>query len=273
MLKIAKNLANAGVWSRKPGRMIRLMETFKTRLNLDKTEVLLLFGLISLLAGLMFTLGIVVGSGISRPGTETASHHETAEDHASGDHAKVGTAKIPSDSTELKKAFRDSKQKALLEMTLRGAKIGSSVPSSVSDAEAHFESEAGNRIPAKVEDADLSENTEKKIAEERKITKDGNVKNLFERGPSSIHKFVPTPGAYTVQIASFSSGDESSAKVMELRKAGFTESYAHQINLKNSDVWYRVSVGSFPTPVWAKKTGENLVRRKLASDFLIRQVP
>jgi septal ring-binding cell division protein DamX len=154
-------------------------------------------------------------------------------------------------------------------------------PKSLVDAKAHFAAHSEwSRNPSSEKNQekfsnDIASETNQEIAkytdEPTKEVPQG-VKGLFERKPTSQDVFSPAPGSYTVQIASYATPDESNAKIIDLRRSNFNEAYVQPVKLKNGEVWYRVSVGSFPSPSWAKKTGEKLVRQKLASDFVIRQV-
>jgi len=168
----------------------------------------------------------------------------------------------------LKAAFQKAKQRALVDMALKETNITG--PKSVLDEKAHFEAtNPGIRKPASVEtEASPS------LVKEGSIAKapPSSVKSLFERAPSSKDIFEPIPGQYTVQIASYSTSDESVAKVANLRKSGFNQAYQRVIKAPKGDTWYRVAVGSYPTAEWAKKTGQQLIRRKLASDFVVRRV-
>ena len=295
--RVANNLANAGSMWGATDTMIE-MEPYKRRLHLDRSEVLLIFGLVVLMSSLMFTLGVVVGSGLNGTGLELkgfgtaskvsehgaavasqAGHEETEAHEESAEQgerhpASVAEKEKETPGSDLRKAFRDSKQRALVDMTLRDTP--NKIPKSVADAEAHFEAtKEWDRKPAALEDEDKDKDKEVVQKPVEKVLNQSNtteLKKLFERRPSSIDRFSPTPGAYTVQVASYASQDESTAKITELRKSGFNDAYVQAIRLKNGESWFRVAVGSFPSPAWAKKAGEKLVKRKLASDFVIRQV-
>ncbi len=261
------------------------MSLSKIRVHLDRAEILLVFVLFVLTAGMMFTLGVLVGHGLGDRASGTAHlshateatvagmHEEHAPDHGRKPASVSADKKLPGDS--LKKAFRDSKQQALVEMTL--TETENDKPKSVLDAQAHMASHADwDRKPASdvMRDPDEIENEQARESEEgrEKAGIPPAVKNLFERKTSSLDKFVPKSGAYTVQIASYATTDEAESKVSSLRKAGFNESYAMPVKVKG-ETWYRVSVGSYVNDTWAHKTGKTLQRRNLTSQYTIRQIP
>lgn len=264
------------------------MPLSKIRIHLDRSEIFLVFVLFLLTSGMMFTLGVLVGHGMgARAGgaaplshsTETAMAGTEHGEHGEHDEGKRKPASIANEKKQpgqgLRKAFRDSKQEALVEMALR--ETTNDKPKSVLDAQAHMGSHADwDRKPASesIPDPEKEEFEKSRLAEEAR-EKDGvpkSVKSLFERKPSAIDKFTPKPGAYTVQIASYSSTDEAEAKVTNLRKSGYNEAYTESVKVRG-ETWYRVSVGSFVNDTWAQKEGKTLQRRGLANQYTVRQVP
>lgn len=257
------------------------MSTGRNFLHLNRHDLLLLFALLVLSGGMMFTLGVMVGMGAQSPhamaSVETNSVESAKADKAALKESKKPAAQRTPASTEasagsvpgaaIKEAFQNAKQKSLVDQSL--LTNTSEKPRSVADTAAHL----------KTNDADETRSpaSEKKVVapppvEPAPAAKKGNVKNLFERGPSGIEAFQPRPGHFTVQVASFATEEEGVAKINKLRGEGFIEAYTQPVKLGNGETWYRVSIGSFPSPAWAKKTGDKLVRRKLASDFVIRKV-
>ena len=253
------------------------------RLHLDRTEVLLILAIMFLVSSLMFTLGVMVGMGV--PNSQIAVHgapseREPSVAHADSDHSKnhdnsehrapasvAAQAKEKSaPGSELKKAFRDSKQRALVDMNLR--EVPENKPQSIVDTEAYFESVGTRgRAPASV--------PEKKFGSKKNQVRGANpeaVKNLFERRPASKERFNTVAGQFTVQVGSYATSEESEAKVFQLRKSGFNDAYVQSVKTKKGETWYRVGVGSFRQAAYAKTTGEKLVKRKLSSDYFIRQI-
>jgi cell division septation protein DedD len=263
------------------------MDPIQKKLQLDRQELTIVGALVLMLAGLTFTVGVIVGYGLKPSGVPTASGHE-ADSHGSrapasvekekrvskSDHAKSAPAEGVPAGAGLKKAYSEAKQKSLLDATLREP-TSAEVPKSIADTNAHLQAtKRDNRSPASETEPESGNKTaaDVKTPEVAPGPKGDVAKALFERSANSKDAFNPVSGSYTVQIASFASGDESRARVDRLRSQGFTDAYAQTVKLPNGETWYRVSVGSFPSPQWAKKTGEKLIKRKLASDFVIRQV-
>ncbi len=278
------------------------MEPYKKRLHLDKTEVLFLLGLVFLVSSLMFCFGMLLGFGLKNGNAPVEqAEHKGEHSDAHGSHGQgrspASTDGTPGSQSETKKTkaekidnspgarlrqdFKESKQRSLVEMNLRNTDAVQ--PKSLVDAKAHFAAHTDwNRNPGLEKDKEaFSNQTSETAANDRKVAGEEDetarevpqgVKGLFERKPTSEDVFSPPPGTFTVQIASYATADESSAKIIDLRKKNFNEAYVQTVKLKNGETWYRVSVGAFPTSAWARKTGEKLVKQKLASDFVIRQV-
>lgn len=267
------------------------MSAPKVRVHLDKTEVIWIFAIFLLTGGMMFSLGVLVGTGLgggaAAHGEAAAGEHEEAHEEAAGHKKEKKTAgRAPaSQSAEnvepgsgLRKAFRDSKQRALVDLALKESMSGAK-PNSVVDNEAHLLAHSEwNRKPAnstdEVDQKDAEFNKALKSEKEREAAGvPGGIKHLFERKPSTKDIFTPKSGGYTVQISSYATIDEAEAKVGALRRAGFNEAYFEQVKVRGGEKWYRVSVGSFPNTEWANKMGQTLKRRALAQDFAVRQIP
>jgi len=252
------------------------------RLHLDRIEVFLILAIMFLVSTLMFTLGVMVGMGVPvNPGAKqiVAGHSGTSHSPpsaTSNNHDSSDVRSPASDETnfskkkvagaDLKKAFRDSKQRALVDLTLRDQETNT--PKSIDDAKAHFEAHGDkNRSPSsEVKKTEVTKRIPPKAADT--VT----VKSLFERKPASKDRFQPLSGQFTVQIGSYATADESDAKVVELRKNGFNDAYVQEVKTKKGDTWYRVGIGSFSKSPWAKQLGERVIKRKIASDYFVRQV-
>jgi cell division septation protein DedD len=255
------------------------MDSFRKNLHLTRQEAGMVFILVVLLSGLMFSVGLWVGFSFSGNHPELAStdsHADHGRSPASAEKPKKAVLKAPVAGDELRKSFHESKQKALTEVVVESS--SADTPKSILDTKAHqgVHSE-WNRRPASANEVseDEAKAMDKIQAAERARKKEGppvKVSNLFERSPSAVKDFDPTPGSYTLQLASFATLDESAAMVRDLRKAGFLDAYTQEISFKNGEKWHRVAMGSYPNPVYARKMGERLRRRSLAKDFIVRKV-
>lgn len=263
------------------------MDSFRKNLHLTRQEAGMVFILVVLLSGLMFSVGLWVGFSFSGDHAEIASHETSSHDgqgeaagpgrapaSTGGEHKKVAKKAVPA-GDELRKAFHESKQTALAEVVVESATLTS--PKSILDAKAHQGVHTEwDRKPSSIEADPVEVEAHDKLLEQEEARKKAGispkVSNLFERSPDSIKDFDPTPGSYTLQLASFATLDESGAMVKDLRKAGFLDAYTQEIKFKNGEMWHRVAMGSYPNPVFARKMGERLRRRSLAKDFIVRKV-
>ena len=238
--------------------------------------------LIFLMSGLMFVVGLMVGVGVGKQfgvrvqlsGSEfekVAAHDGHGHDEGSSRApASIVEKTGPVAGAQLRKAFRDSKQAALVEMSLMTAKVDA--PKSVMDTRANVAvDQSEGRTPASAHEAlPAAPTATAKVGAHGEPPK--TVRNLFERSPSATEQFSPASGSFTIQIASYSTLEESSAKVRGLKAGGFAEAYAAPFKTKSGETWYRVAVGSFTSREYAKKIGDRLVKRKLASDFILRKI-
>ncbi len=262
------------------------MGLYQKRLHFDKSDLLVVIGLVVLLSGISFTLGVLFGYGLNAGHVEHAgatsltdlSHSLVDQSHdKNGKEEKKHVDDKPDPASTLRTAFRESKQQALNELALKEGTQDR--PSSIADATAYLDQNPPlSRSPAAAEDDVDAEDKKRNDAareEQAKRAEAGppsSVKTLFERAPSSKDIFKPVPGTYTVQIASYPTQDESEAKLRILRQAGISDSYTLVIENQGGEKWYRVSVGAYPSPEWARKAGEGLIRRKLVADYLVREV-
>ncbi len=245
--------------------------------SLGTQDTIWVFALVFLLSGLMFSVGLWVGYGV-RPHVEISDEVASADDaeDAAGNRSPAGAAvEDERGGGKLRRRFLEDKREALArEMT---ARTEGTRPKSIEDANAHLAVHSEwNRAPAEARDVDEDSSRLKNAADtEKKRLKQGppqNVKGLFERAPASIDTFDPQPGKFTVQVASFATEDEARGKVTALRVGGFDEAYFKSVKIRGGETWYRVFVGSYPSPVWAKKMGEKLKRQRMTTDYAIREV-
>jgi len=237
-----------------------------------------------LFAALTFNLGMYLGIKWGLNHTPVAQGHQ-APAHPHDPHATTEVkhdAPAPEHSSEqdwhtkkqipqdLRDAFVKSKQSALIESQLR-AKDRTPVGTSIADAETYFKEK---KLPWG-EPAHGGADHGRSIASEApkaviKTPKQAN--GLFERSPASVKSFAPTPGQVTVQVASYATEDEAVARVKSLVANGITDAYFAKTKVK-SETWFQVSVGSYKDAMWAKKMGERMVRRNIASEYFVRKVP
>ena len=171
---------------------------------------------------------------------------------------------------EIRESFVKSKQNALIEAQLR-SKDRTSIGTSIADAETYFREKKLNwgDLPKEIEKLDRSIASEaaKPSAAELK----DEVAGLFERSPASVKAFAPIPGQSTIQVASYATEEEAIARVKILIGAGIADAYYSKTKV-GAENWYQVSVGTYRDAKWAKKIGERMIRRSLASEFFVRKV-
>ncbi len=256
------------------------MQLPKKRIHLDRVEILIVMVVLVLSHGLLYVLGVLSGFGLHPQNTAgphlTESAHEVTSEKSAGrapaaeGEADAKSAGVP--GAGLRRAYRESKQQAFVEMALR--KDTSQKPRSVSAAEAHMESHPDwARKPSSViGEVMASAPVPSQKTQKAPSSDESSVRKLFERKPSSVDHFVPRPGYYTVQVASYATEEEAQAKISELRGSGFNEAFVQSYSKNKGNQWHRVAIGSFKEAEWAKKTGDKLVHRKLAHDFIVKQV-
>lgn len=227
-----------------------------------------------LLSCLMFSLGVWLGfRGAPVPVAdkeESRGAQELVRKPASSDEGNEGSRP----GAELRKEFQQSKQNALAHAMVVLEDLDE--PRSTIDASAHQKAtQRAERTTAAVEEVKVSDRVLELRAAEDARAKAGpppKVEGLFERSVDSVSDFKPTIGSFTVHLESYATKEEAHNKVRQLRKAGFLNAYTQKTKTKAGDTWFRVAVGSYPNPIFAKEEGKRVKRRALARDFIVRKV-
>lgn len=227
-----------------------------------------------LLSGLMFSLGIWLGF---REAPLTAAQKQKVKMLDDGARAPAETQVSETKAKpgeKLRKEFQQSKQNALAHAMVVLDELDE--PRSTVDVSAHQKAnQQWDRKPAAVEEVEVSDRVLELRAAEKAREDAGpppRVEGLFERSIDSVSDFKPTIGSFTVHLESYATIEEAHHKVRQLRKAGFLNAYTQETKTKAGDTWYRVAVGSYPNPIFAKEEGKRVKRRALARDFIVRKV-
>lgn len=280
-------------------------------LYLQRSDIGILLLLVILLAALTFTLGVMVGFGIRGPQTAKGSHsdHHPSHEHGQelslsaelsssaykGDGRDSGKKRTPSSEptktqqpraeavtdlgaeagAELRKAYRASKQNALIEMEKYDH---TRMPKSTRDFSAHRDSnKEWDRKPAQQAGETESERRLREAKENRESLKvkgpGDKVKGLFQRTPASKNAFEPRPGSFTVQVSSFAARDEAEAEKNRLLKGHLNDAYVSAYRMPSGETWYRVAVGSYSSSEQARVFGNKIKRERLVENFIVRKVP
>jgi len=202
-------------------------------LQFDHREIVVIFSLFIFVSLLMFTVGILVGKGIT-----TAKYEGKIVLAESGFslHAPVHAPIAP----EKKEVIAASP------LNLIPAKPRSEESLSEPDAE-----------PLKNPEAE-------------KLLQNPKIRPLLEPSSSSLPQSFST-GRFTVQIGSYPSEKDAAERVESLKKLGFPHAYFSAKEMSSNNTWYRVWLGYFPDYQSAKQSGEILREKGEVKHYLIRK--
>lgn len=262
------------------------MTNSKPSLRFDHREVAVLFSLFIFVSLLMFTVGILVGKGLSQQSNPSAvSHHEdeaeseaVAEAHPPAHQEAPGTTPEATTEAAATTATEDAVAKSAEPATAEVAKAdppplnlvpktpqvdlaGTSLkePSQVTSTDALLQNP---KIRSLIDDAPTGGNKEAA----RAIASVGNPSN--DQPPAANL----AKGAYTVQVGSYPTQRDATERVEKLKKVGFPHAFFSAKKLMGSqETWYRVWLGYFAEEAGAQKSAEWLQKRGEVKNYLVRR--
>jgi cell division septation protein DedD len=171
---------------------------------------------------LSFSLGVIVGKGLSGSKTRIASKERP-----------IGT---PSRVKELEKVPETAEEKLSVEQT----------PAPLE------EEKLESKIAGAEEQAPIPSPTEETV----KAEADKKEEFIQKKDVIALPKIDPE-GKYTVQVGSFQSEKEAKKLVEALKSRGYPV-FIKQIEISGKGTWYRVRIGTFKTRQEAKIYGDTL---------------
>jgi len=244
-------------------------------LRFDHREIAVIFMLFIFVSLLMFTVGILVGKGLTQaryegglgPIERNLSNLPPASvapapghTHTNGSLDKLPTGSSvttplhESDHTEVATKKMDT---APEETTLK------LIPQKTKESSS----------PASLLEPRVSPEAEN-------ILKNPKIQALLERDPKLQRKInslgVPesyASGKFSVQIGSYPNEVEATERVESLKKLGFPHAHFSAKELgENKEIWYRVWLGYFPDYDGANESGKALKERGEVKQYLVRKV-
>lgn len=237
------------------------------RIHVNRSDMWIVGTILLLLCGMTFALGLLLGFGAGEHhGVEVATKgHERHLASVEDLHTQKEEAKL-----EIVQAYKESKQSALNELLTQQARRKE--PKSIADARAYFDA-LGQEI------SELDDSKVKRApAEEEQSSKQNNrvpaaVKSLFEPSVADAQKFIPTSDEWTIQVASFPTGDQAYAKMLGLKKNKIHDAYIRKIKTEGGSTWHSLFVGSYKDKAWAGRMAMRLKKRRLIRDYKLKKVP
>ena len=248
------------------------MANQSSSLRFDHREIAVIFMLFIFVSLLMFTVGILVGKGLTQAkyeggsyapiernlSTSPSSHPaavEPAEKHSTG--SSVTTPTEPEVEVPAVKENTAVVEKSAAESTI-------------------------TLVPQKPKDtASPSTLLEPKGTHETEsILNNPKLQALLEKDPKASRKLnslgVPETypsGKFSVQVGSYPTKTEAEERVNSLKKLGFPHAqFSAKQLVENKEVWYRVWLGFFPDYDSANEGGKALQTRGEVKQYIVRKV-
>lgn len=257
------------------------MSNSKPSLRFDHREVAVLFSLFIFVSLLMFTVGILVGKGLSPQNIVAGMSHTedtTYLSHEEGDGgekpAAPPEAKVeaehksePNDHREVASVHAAEKvekppEKTPLELVPKTPQVdiaGTSLkePGAVAATDALLQNP---KIRSLIDETPAGKEEARSIASVKSPSTDAPPVKSFEKG------------AYTIQVGSYPSQREATERVDALKKVGFPYAFFSAKKLVGSqETWYRVWLGYFEDEAKAQQTADWLQKRGEVKNYLVRR--
>lgn len=251
------------------------MNQQNSSLRFDHKEIAVIFSLFIFVSLLMFTVGILVGKGLTQARYEGALDTKRLSPPELSDIKKTEEARLPASSGT--SVSTDVPPKSVAE---------NDVSSEVTAApEAQKQEGPLKLIPQKPRLPDSYVGSLREPAntfEVDKLLKDSKIRALVEEEPRpGNHKpsksAMKTPesassGTFTVQVGSYTTERDATERVAALKKLGFPYAYFSVKELDDKKTkWYRVWLGYFSDYQAAKQSGDLLEQRGEVKNYLVRK--
>jgi cell division protein FtsN len=261
------------------------MDSNKPSLRLDQREISVIFSLFVFVSLLMFTVGILVGKGLTQAKYDGKVMVPVAQIEAALSEDESEFRKVTSVSTDHPKAKGDSKNhhSEAADEDSEPSLVPESAPNT--EIAKHEEHEAPAKplalVPLKPSKAEQVGTTLKDFGSSKEsaaLLKNPKIKALLEsEGPSPSAKTAVGKGSsknskYTVQIGSYPDKSQAEQRVELLKKQGFSDAYFSANQLETTGAtWFRVWLGYFPDHLTAQKSGEKLQKTGDIKNYLVRK--
>lgn len=252
------------------------MATQSPSLRFDHREIAVIFMLFIFVSLLMFTVGILVGKGLTQARYEGGNG--PVERSLSSAHPSASEKTTATIAPE--KALTGTSITTPVEAVVD---TPSPAPAAHSPSpEAPATDHALKLIPQKSREV-TSPHTllEPKTSDQsHNILRNPKIQALLEKDPKLTRKLnslgMPesfASGKFSVQIGSYPSETEASERVASLKKLGFSHAHFSAKALgENQETWYRVWLGYFPDYDGANASGKALKDRGEVKQYLVRKV-
>lgn len=239
-------------------------------LRFDHREIAVIFMLFIFVSLLMFTVGILVGKGLTQAKYEGGAYAPIERNLTTSSHS------TPAESEKL------SLGSSVTTPTEPEAETAHQAPTAKDVVEKSASDSAITLVPQKPKDTSSPGSLlEPKGGHETdSILNNPKLQALLEKDPKASRKLnsfgVPDShpsGKFSVQIGSYPTKTEAEERVNSLKKLGFPHAQFSAKELgENKEVWYRVWLGFFPDYDSANDSGKSLQSRGEVKQYLVRKV-
>ncbi len=257
-------------------------------LRFDTREIAVLFSLFVFVSLLMFTVGILVGKGLTQaryegklPGAISSKMGEplvkTFPEHHAGASVSLGDAHDsrakPQAHTQNHTENTDSAAHA---PAAHGAdtahKAEATPPTVAAKPEAPLKLIPLKTPSAQTNGIQLSDPIKTEAAE---LLKNPKIRSLVDTEPEARTPASKGPAQkekYTVQVGSYPNEQAAQERVEALKRIGYSSAYFTAKELgSTAGTWYRVWLGLYPDYTAAKKMGDELQTKGEVKNYIVRK--
>ncbi len=266
----------------------------KPALRFDAREIAVIFSLFIFVSLLMFTVGILVGKGLTQaryegklpmgglhsiePLMKRDSPHSGASvslgaSRGSADHSATGHDTAPATDAAHTAVTETDAHEAVKEAPAE--KTQTQTVASTPALTDPIKLIPLKTPPPKAVGTSLSD----PAAEAEALLKNPKILSLIEpetgiaeRKPAATPSPVASKSTYNVQVGSYPNEKAASERVDALKKMGFPQAFFSAKELGSANgTWYRVWLGNYPDYQSAKKTGDQLQARGEVKGYIVRK--
>jgi hypothetical protein len=252
----------------------------KSALRFDHREIAVIFSLFIFVSLLMFTVGILVGKGLTQAKYEghAPGHAVPKIESLSRTRSEPGSSVSMGARHESAPAHHEAKAEtpapAHGETPAQPAPAATAAPRTTASLPP-LESTGPMKLVPLRPSATETNGTNLSATETDALLKNPKILSLIEDDESPVrtpNSVSPGKGSFTVQVGSYPNETAARERVDALKKMGYPQAFFSASELGSSKgTWYRVWAGQYSDYQSAKKTGDQLQGRGEVKNYIVRK--
>lgn len=246
-----------------------------TRLKFDHKEIAVIFSLFIFVSLLMFTVGILVGKGLTMAKfenkivtTQLAEQSLEKAQEPKEPEEKLLQAKVEEEEKKETEKIKETEKASATKVSKKDQKL------ELIPQDSKRPSYAGLKEPKK--DVHVMNNPKLKniLDDETPAPKQEVKQENNQKTNRSLTGYLPrsfSKGPFTVQVGSYPNQKDAEQRVEDLKNLGFPYAFFSAKQIGDTNKWYRVYLGYYFEFDSAKQSSELLTQRGEVKNYLVRK--